>query len=116
MNLTEYADEMRRLSTLLDKGLDALRAQAQEVAETEATYRKAVALAWIEAPEGTAAAKSAWVDGKCADLRYARDLADNMSRAALESVRSRRTQISALQSLLNAFKEEAAFSRTGPNE
>jgi hypothetical protein len=111
--LAEAATEMRRLSRQLDSGLDVLRDQARELAESEHDYRKAVALAWPQAPEGTVPEREAWVNGHCAGDRRRRDLADHLTRAALESVRSRRTQVSALQSLLNAEKEEMAFARTG---
>ena len=112
--MTEVADEMRRLSRLLDQGLAALRDQSRELAEAEREYRRAKALAWVEAPAGTVPEREAWVNGHTAELRYARDLADGVRQAALEAVRSRRTQVSALQTLLNADREEMAFSRTGP--
>ena len=111
--MTEVADEMRRLSRLLDQGLAALRDQSRELAEAEREYRRAKALAWVEAPAGTVPEREAWVNGHTAELRYARDLADGVRQAALEAVRSRRTQVSALQTLLNADREEMAFSRTG---
>jgi len=41
-------------------------------------------------------------------------LAAALEKSALEAVRSRRQQLSALQSLLAASREEAAFVRTGP--
>ncbi len=116
MILDEYADEMRRLSRLLDSGLEVLRDQAHEVAEAEHEYRKGVALAWPESPEGTVPEREAWVAGQCAVLRRRRDLAEHMSRAALESVRARRGQLSALQSLLAAHRAEAEFVRTGQEE
>ena len=114
--LAFYAEEMTRLSRLLDSGLDVLRDQAQEVAEAEHQYRKGVALAWLEAPEGTVPEREAWVDGQCAKRRRRRDLAEHMTRAALESVRARRGQLSALQSLLSAYRAEAEFVRTGQDE
>ena len=114
MTPDEIADEMRKLSHLLDGGLAMLREQAVVLADAEATYRQAKARAWVEAPDGTAAAKAAYVDGITADLRRARDIADGVRLAALEAVRSRRTQVSALQSLLAAHRAEAEFARTGP--
>lgn len=104
-----------RLSRLLDSGLTALRDQATEFAEAEREYRRGKGQAWLVAPEGTVAVREAWVNENTADLRYRRDLAEGMRQAALEAVRSRRAQISALQTWLNAEKEEAAFARTGPN-
>ena len=104
------------MSELLDKGLSALREQAHAYAATENAYRKFKAACWLDAPDGTVPERQAWVDGQCADQRRERDLAEGMRQAALEAVRSRRAQISAWQTLLNADREEAAFARTGPRE
>ena len=114
MTLPNTAEEMARLSRLLDQGLSALRDQARELAEAEQEYRKAKATAWLTAPEGTVPERDAWVNGKTADQRHRRDLAEGMRQAALEAVRSRRTQVSALQSLLSAERAEMEFARTGP--
>lgn len=125
MDLTSMAVEFARLSRNLDKGLAAMRTAAIELANAENTYRKQKAEAWVTCPndaatvragerEWTAARREAWVNAHTADARQARDLAEGNRLAALEAVRSRRTQISALQTLLNAHQEEAKFSRTAP--
>jgi hypothetical protein len=116
----QFADEFNRLSGLLEQGLDALKRHVVGYAQAEAAYRKAKAEAWITAPrfhddtKVTAGEREAWVEGETSTLRNARDIADGMKQAALEAVRSRRAQISALQTLLNAHQEEARFVRTGP--
>ena len=112
----EYADELRRLSGLLDDALSYLRRQTGELAEAEERYRKDKADAWVRVDrEGTTAAeREAQVNGLTAGARKERDLAEGMRQAALEAVRSRRTQISALQSLLSADRAEAEFARTVP--
>lgn len=114
--------EMRRLSRLIDQGVDAMREQAQSYAEAEHTYRKAKAAAWIEAPRAaadgskvTAGEREAWVHGATAAERQARDVAEGMRQAALEAVRSRRTQLSAWQSYLAAGREEMGMGRYGPD-
>lgn len=118
--LSEAAAEFRRLSDLLDKGLAELRTQVRVAAEAERAYRQAKAAAWVQAPtsesrgEWTAAQRESHVNAETADLRYERDLADGMRQAALESVRSRRAQISYHQSLLAGERAEAEFARTGP--
>ena len=112
MNLDEMADEFHRLSKLIDDGIKALRAQSSAYAEAERDYRLAKSQAWISAPAGTVPERQAWVEGQTADKRYARDLADGMRQAALEAVRSRRGQLSSLQTLLNAQQEEMKFERT----
>jgi hypothetical protein len=114
VNLQDATDDMRRLFDLIDAGLKAVRDQATEFAEAEAAYRKAKAQAWLAAPAGTVPEREAFVNGNTADQRQRRDLADGMRQAALEAVRSRRGQVSALQSLLNAQRAEAEFVRTGP--
>lgn len=114
MTLPEIAEDMARLSRLLDQGLAALRDQARELAEAEKDYRHAKAQAWLVAPEGTVPEREAWVNGQTADLRYRRDLADGLRSAALEAVRSRRAQVSAKQSELAAYRAEAEFAMTGP--
>lgn len=123
MNLADAAVEMTRLSRLLDAGISQLRQQAHDLAHAEAHYRKAKAEAWVLCPndphdvrsgerEWTAARREAWVNAETAELRRVRDIAEGMRLAALEAVRSRRTQISALQSLLKAHEAEAEFERT----
>jgi hypothetical protein len=113
--LAEAAQEVRRLSGLLDAGLEMLRTSAEDVASAEQAYRKARAKAWVENTVGTAGFREAQVDGETASLRYKRDVAEGMRRAALESVRARSTQISMIQTLLNAHRAEASISARGPD-
>lgn len=116
MNLSEAFTEATRLSRLIDAGIEALRTQSVQLASAEQAYRKGKAEAWVRSKgaDMLAKEKEAWVDSETADLRYSRDVADGMRSAALEAVRARRTQVSVLQSLLNAEKAEAEFVRTGP--
>lgn len=113
MNVHEATDEARRLSGLLDNALRALREQAQEYAEAEDAYRMAHARAYVAAV-GPAHMRKAQADLATSAERQRAHLADGLRQAALEAVRSRRAQISALQSLLAADREEAAYGRTGP--
>lgn len=114
MNLPELTTEMLRLSKLLDDALGYLRRSTEEYAEAEHAYRLAKASAWIEAPAGTVAEREARINGATASMRRTRDLADGMKSAAMEAVRSRRAQLSALQTLAGAYREEAQLARTGP--
>lgn len=109
--------EMQRLSRQLNDALTLLHGQVNAYAAAEADYRRGKARAWAECPKekGTIAAeREAMVDAATSDLRQVRDLADGMRQAALEAVRSRRAQISALQTLMNGYRAEAEFARTGP--
>lgn len=121
----EMFREALRFSGLIDRGIAELRTQSVAVADAEQNYRKAKAEAWVKCPidahdvprgerEWTAARREAWVDAETAELRRKRDIADAMRSAALEAVRARRTQLSAIQTFANAEREEAAFARTGP--
>lgn len=118
--LNEIHQEMMRLSRLIGEGINEMRNQAQAYAEAEHAYRLAKSKAWMEAPREldglkvTAGEREAWVDAKTADERKVRDIADGLRQTALEAVRSRRTQLSALQSYLAAERAEAEFARTGP--
>lgn len=110
--------EALRLSRLIDDGIDALKRHSVALAEAEQAYRLGKAQAWlrarVELDRGTVPEREAWVNGETAALRYKRDLEEGMRQAALEAVRSRRTQVSALQSMLAAERAEAEFARTGP--
>lgn len=119
-DLSAAHKEMMRLSRLIGEGINEMRNQAQAYAEAEHVYRLAKSKAWMEAPREmdgrkvTAGEREAWVDAKTADERKVRDIADGLRQTALEAVRSRRTQLSALQSYLAAERAEAEFARTGP--
>lgn len=123
--LAEAQEEMKRLSRLIDAGIEMSRSQAVTIAEAENTYRKAKAQAWVRCPNDdssvprgerawTAARREAWVNAETADLRQVRDLAEAMRDSAREAVRARQTQMSAWQTLVRAHQAEAEFARTGP--
>jgi hypothetical protein len=118
LSMSEAFEEAMRLSRLIDDGIDALKRHSVALAEAEQAYRLGKAKAWmrakVELDKGTVPEREAWVNGETAALRYKRDIEDGMRQSALEAVRSRRTQVSALQSLLAAEREGAAFARTGP--
>ena len=111
MTLDELTVEARRLSDLLDKGVKALHDASVQVAHAEFDYRKGQATAWLEAPEGTAQARQAWVDGTCAELRLERDLAEAGRNTANQAIRARTAQLSAVQSLLATLKAEVGLAR-----
>ena len=112
----EMYAEAQRFSAGIDHALETLREYVQEYAAAEAAYRKAKAQAWARAKtmDMLAKEKEAWVDAETADLRYARDLADGMKQGALEAVRSRRAQLSSVQTFANVERAEMELARTGP--
>lgn len=116
MILAEMVDEARRLSAKIDAGVQALHGEASKAAHAEHDYRLAKARAWTTCRDGTVPERQAAVDGECADLRLARDLAEAGRLAALEALRSRRAQLSALQSVAAAHRAEADHARYGTQE
>lgn len=114
----ELVDEMHRLSTQLDDALEQLGTESQAFAHAENAYRHLVAATYararVELDRVTVPERDAWVKGETADARLTRDLADVMRQVALETVRSRRAQISAWQTIANVDREEAGLARTGP--
>ena len=114
--MDEAVDEIRRLTRMLEAGLDLWRDAPEKEASAERNYRKERARLWLDVPDGTAKSKEDWVDGESADKRYERDVARGLVAAYRESVRSRQTQISAWQTLVNAHRAEAELVGKGPRE
>jgi hypothetical protein len=113
--LAHLIAEAKRLSDLIDNGVTALRTAAQEAAQAEHTYRKARAQAWTQT-DGTAKEREDAVNAITADERLARDMAEAKRLAALEALRSRRTQLSSVQTLANADRVELEQAFFGPDE
>jgi hypothetical protein len=111
MDLEALTAEAWRLSQLLDKGIMALRDAAVAYAEAEHEYRSQNAMAYLETESGTVAEREAHVYALVGGHRRTRDLADGQKLAALEAVRSRRAQLSAVQSILSAYRAEAELAR-----
>ena len=110
-DLEGLSAEAVRLSNLIDKGVTALRDAAVAYAEAEHEYRERQAMAYLETEQGTVAEREAHVYAVVGDWRRRRDLADGQKLAALEAVRSRRAQLSALQTLISAHRAEAELAR-----
>jgi len=111
MDLETLTAEAWRLSQLLDKGVAALRDAAVEYAEAEHKYRETKAMAYLETESGTVAEREAHVYALVGGHRRDRDLADGQRLAALEAIRSRRAQLSAVQSIISAHRAEAELTR-----
>lgn len=115
---SEMYAQAQHFSQLIDAGIASLRDFAQKYADAEAAYRQGKAEAWVRCPrdeagerDWTAARREAWVDAQTAELRRERDLAEAMKQAALEAVRSRRAQLSSVQTFANAERAEMELAR-----
>lgn len=113
--------ELVRLSKALEDRLEYVREKVHEYAGAEAEYRKAKAVAWLNAPRRhddgekvTANEREAIVNAATADERQRRDIAEGLKQAGYEAVRSARQQLSSWQTRVGADRAEAEFARTGP--
>lgn len=115
MTLDEYSAERKEFNHLINAGLRAAREAGKELKEYEKLYRQARREAWSRCPRQgmTAEEKKDWIEAETAEQRAQRDEADYDRRVALAAVSSRRTQLSALQSEMKAYGEEAALVRFG---
>lgn len=113
MTPADLASEASRLSGLIDKGVSALRAAAVKLANAEHDYRLSRAVAWHKT-DGTAKQREDEVNALTASNRLTRDLAEGERLAVLEALRSRRAQLSALQSVANAERAELELAGKGP--
>jgi hypothetical protein len=116
MNIAELVAQTKLYSARLDRGITELCENAVQLADAEHSYRLAVAKAWMLNTQGTVNARKAQVDADTADLRRVRDIAEGMRVASLEAVRSRRAQLSALQSVaasMRADLEMHTYGQTG---
>lgn len=107
MTLTEMIHESERFSRLIDAGIESLVQASKDMAHAEHALRKATAMAWAKAPSGTVPFKEAWVESETADEKLALDMGETQRYNALEAVRSRRAQLSAIQSIMAAHRAEA---------
>lgn len=115
MNLAAATEEMLRLSKLIDAGVAEMTNAGEHLAVAEHHYRKARAQAWHSARGENVSQREDWVNAHTADKRLARDRAENDRRAAIEAVRARQAQLSALQTLVRAHKAEAELAGYGPD-
>lgn len=113
MNAFELNERLISAAEDVRKSLGELDRCAREYAGAEQRYRKAKALAYL-ASSGTVPEREAHAERAINDDRYERDLAEGLKVSALEAVRSHRGILSAIQTLANVLREEAAFDRTSP--
>lgn len=96
----EMIQAMRALSNERREAHKWYRSQVHTTADKEREYRKEKAKAWLRIDQGTVPERQALVDAETADLRYERDLAAGLEKAALEDVRGVRQDMSLLQTYM----------------
>lgn len=105
----DLVDQMLALSKRLDASHELLTAASADYADADAAWHKARSRAYLQA-EGTVAEKTAQQELATNTERRAMQIADGIRTAALESCRSLRAQLSALQSISNAVRSEAELA------
>jgi hypothetical protein len=102
MELQSITQEIHSASQRLSKGADALFILAKDFAEAEKNYRQAlgkeIVLLKDEGKPATLIPDIA--RGNCAELKFARDMAEFKYTAGRDALRAVETQVSALQSIL----------------
>lgn len=101
--------EMIRLSSEIDQAHASLVSLSHEWAEAENAYRLAKAVAFL-ASSGTVGERQAYCDKATSSERLRAHKAEALKVAALENVRNRRAQLSALQSVAHAVRSEVEMA------
>lgn len=114
MTITELHEELWNRIQQLDQALAFLRKVSGEWSEADTAYRKKKAEVFLTS-KGTDGQRKMRAEAECAELMEDAHTKDGLKQAALEAVRSRRSQISAIQSLVGGYRAEAEFARTGPD-
>lgn len=104
----DYIKDLENAQRELDESL-------HNEARKEQAYRVARGKAWSQAEGRTGDERVDHVNAMTAAERLERDLAVATSKAKMELVRNKRQSMSAIQTAANSIKEEAAFSRVGPD-
>lgn len=101
MDLIHIAQQLYQTSQKLDLMPHEIYKRANQYAEAERDYRKALAMEEYKLrSEGLPATLIPDIArGNIADLKYERDKAEGLHRGAIESKRALEAQLSALQSL-----------------
>ena len=99
-----------------------LEAKARDYARTEAAYRHAKAVSYLQSEGKNQAEREAnaelvvFGEGTLNLVRYRRDLDDALRNSAQEAVRTHRGIVSALQSLAALERAEADLARYGSQQ
>lgn len=108
-SFTELESELKRLCRELNTAVDDYRKAGGDWARAENKYRKAKAVAFLNA-EGTVDARKAQVDVACETERLQAHIAEAEREACKEAVQALRAQLSALQTLVRMNTAEAELT------
>lgn len=112
----ELNTAMVEKSREVDLALDEYRRYNRQWAEAENVSRKKQAQAYAFVKGKTVPETRALIDLECDEELSQALLADVLRNSAKEALRARMSQLSALQSMASALREELRFGRTGPDQ
>jgi hypothetical protein len=115
---SEWNRQLLDASVKLDEAHEQLDTRVRNAAESNRKWRLARAEAYVrmKGKPGTVPEKQSLIEMETATEQYEAELNEGLHRAASEAVKSRRQQLSAVQSLVSLAKSEADLAKWGPSE
>lgn len=123
-DLRPIEQRIHEASAAIDGAIDELERCATEAAKAEALYRQSKAQAFLHVTGAkNIAEREALAEGAkfaapdtgealtLTDVRYARDLAEGLHGSAMQALKARTTQLSALMTLASKERAEAELAR-----
>lgn len=108
----ELQDEMVAASRRLQELIDGHAGFVRDEIDAEREAKLAEARAYLDAT-GTVAERQARVVIACEEVRFRADLAHGLRTSSKLAIDAASSQLSALQSMASALREEARLARTG---
>lgn len=110
-SLSDLQATMALVAQVMRKAIPTHEKAVTESAAAQSRWREERAKHYLKA-EGPVGTREAEAEAATAGLRYEALLREGLERSALEAIKSYRQELSALQSVAAAFREEAKFERT----
>jgi hypothetical protein len=110
----ELNHEMLATSNAMMAAVNDLEKHAKAYATAHRDFKRERAKALLASTHKTVSERESEADVEADEYRFRNYLEEGLAQAALERVRSLRAKLSALQTMANSNKEEAAFDRTAP--
>lgn len=112
LTAAELNSMMIAKSREVDSALEAFRVANEEWVQADRVARRAEAQAYLLSKGKTVPERRALVELECEDELFDEHRLDALRNAAREALRARLAQLSALQSLASAAREEMRLART----
>lgn len=114
MELPHLLQLLMTKSCELDAALAEVHRCARNYAEKDRDYRRERAKVIVKSTGRNKDQREAEADLECWEDRFHAKLAEGLLDSAKEASHARRVQVTALQTAINAVRQEMAFAQTGP--